>query len=325
MLNGEQDRRKYTTFKSGNDNSSIPDERSQFTIYQIGEPIEGEIILKFKESREFEHQGIRIELIGVIRYPQTTASKVFFNQSEDLLSPGILNDIVSRVPFKFGQGVPASESNYGSFMYSSELEIKYFLRVTIGRLVADIQHERALWVNTLPVNKEQNQCRKSLEIGIENYIRMDFVIENTELSMSTFIKGFLFFHLINLPIVSAKLVLLQKICKLENEGVVVPLTQNIIKSQQIIDGIPIPNIEIPFSFSLLDCLMVGNFPAGGTINEIGKLWSVRYFFQLVLIDSQHRHYFKQQEVDLHFSSADIAEMGKNFKYENLVHALKSCS
>lgn len=322
LLNGDQDRRKYKICRKESD-TFISDESSQFAIYHLGEPIEGEIILKFKESKQFEHQGVHLELIGSIRYPQSNISKVFFNQSEDLLSSGILNDHVSRLPFKFGQGVPASESNYGSFMDSPELEIKYFLRVTIGRLLADLHQERTLWIDTLPVTKAQDLESKYLEIGIENYIRMDFVIENIDLSMSSAIKGYLFFHLLNLPIVSAKLVLLQKICKLENEGVIMPITQSIIKSQQVIDGIPIANVKVPFSFPLLDCLLAGNLPAGGTIPEIGKLWSVRYFFQLVLIDSQHRHYFKQQEVNLHLSTTDNAELEKNLKYENLIYKLKA--
>ena len=253
---------------------------------------------------------------------------MFFNQSEDLSSSGALEGQLIRIPFKFSQGVPASESNYGSFMSSPELEFKYVLRVTVGRLIADIHQERILWIEALPnenfhMNK-QIVGNKSLEIGIENYIRMDFVVESTDLSLSSAIKGYLFFHMMNLPIVSAKLLLMRKICKFENNGVIVPLTQCVIKSQQVLDGIPVNNTQIPFSFSLLDCFLVGDLPAGGTIPEIGKLWSVRYSIQLVLIDSQHRHYFKQQEVTLRLLPIDNIELEKNLKHEGLICNLRAC-
>ena len=75
--------------------------RHQFTWYVIfltstfqdGEDVKGNIAINFKGSSKLEHQGIKIELIGVIenQFDKTQSTK-FLSLMRDLEPPGVLTD-----------------------------------------------------------------------------------------------------------------------------------------------------------------------------------------------------------------------------------------
>lgn len=310
QLNGEGERRKQKV----NKDLDAPSEDAWLPIYQQEEAIQGIITLKIKPERTFEHQGIKAEIIGLAKFPQSEEWKQFYLISEELSAPGVLSKALTRVEFKF-KGVPNSECIYSSFE-SSELRVKYLLRVTLGRLLADVHQERKFWIAALPKKEveEQQTMSKNVEIGIENYIRVDFFLANLHCSISDSINGYILFHMLNLPIRTAQLCLVQKVIRLDT---LAQISQWVLKAQQILDGAAVLSIKIPFRMSLLDCAVLGDFAGGGSIEEIGKLWAVKYFVQLVLIDTQERHYFKQHEVNLEYTHKDAPIVEENYKYQTL--------
>lgn len=315
-LKEEDKRRKYLSSLE----EQIPSEESIYPIYQHGESIEGCIVIKLKDP-PFEHQGVQIELIGKIKYPDSNDFKEFFYQSEELSAPGIINKSLRKIEFSFKNGILPSENALGSLL-NAEMEIRYYLKVTIKKLMSSIQREKILWINPLPKKDIDLPIitPKIIEIGIENFVRVEFYLQGTTFSLSGAIKGHILFHSLNLPISTAQLCLVQKTSKINNENIEY-LT--ILKSQQILDGIPLIDIQLPFSFSLLDCLIINDIPCGGTMKEIGKQWSIKYYLQLVLIDIQKRHYYKQQQIDLVFIEEDTIHLEENISSEPLIYKIKT--
>lgn len=296
------------------------DKESQWQpIYDQDEAIEGLITLKIKPERTFEHQGIRAEVLGLAKYPESEDWKQFFLVSEDLSPPSVLDKPLTRVAFKFRKGVPSGDCLYASFE-SSELRIKYVLRVTVGRLLADARQERPIWISSLPLSESNHDFERSknVEIGIENYIRVDFYLANLQSSLSGVLRGHIVFHALNLPIRTAQVCLVQKVLRLDTHAQV---SQRILKAQQILDGPPVLNMRIPFRLGLLDCAVLGEFAGGGSIDEVGKLWAIKYFLQLVLIDTQERHYFKQHEVHLEYLATDVLPIQQNQAHYSLIECI----
>ena len=285
------------------DDADAPKEQRQLPIYQQEEPVEGSVLIKIKPDRTLEHQGVKIELIGLAKYPESEEWKQFYMVSEELPAPAVLDRALTKLPFIF-KGVPNAECIYASFE-SSELRIKYVLRVTVGRIVADIKQERMLWIASLPgsaVDSSPTGVSKNVEIGVENYIRVDFFLEDLYCTTTGQFRGFILFHTLNLPVCTAQVCLVQKIVRLDTMAQV---GQRVLKAQQILDGQPVLHTRVPFRMGLLDCAVLGEFAGGGTVPEVGKLWGVRYFLQLVLVDTQERHYYKQQEVSLRLLPSDV--------------------
>jgi vacuolar protein sorting-associated protein 26 len=65
-----------------------------------------------------------------------------------------------------------------------------------------------------------------------------------------------------------------------------------IAKYEIMDGAPVRGESIPIR------VFLAGYELTPTMRDINKKFSVRYFLNLVLMDTEDRRYFKQQEITL---------------------------
>lgn len=79
------------------------------------ENISGKIVINLNKAKKFEHTGIRVEVIGAIEHLQDKKnSSKFIALTRDLEPPGVLNNDVTQLNFKFTNVEKGYESYQGN-------------------------------------------------------------------------------------------------------------------------------------------------------------------------------------------------------------------
>lgn len=121
-----------------------------------------------KPGSKLEHQGIKIELIGQIElYYDRGNHHEFVTFIKELARPGDMLQNTSY-PFEFANVEKPYEVYVGS-----NVRLRYFLRVTIGRRLSDVVKEVDIAVHTLCQYPDMNQPIK-MEVGIEDCLHIEF-------------------------------------------------------------------------------------------------------------------------------------------------------
>ncbi len=107
--------------------------KERLPLYYDGENISGKVNFTLKNNKSFEHNGIKIEFIGMIQFFNDRSSSLeFVTLSKELSRPGELTHSNS-FSFEFREVEKPYESYYGV-----TVKLKYFLRVTINKLLGTI-------------------------------------------------------------------------------------------------------------------------------------------------------------------------------------------
>lgn len=102
-------------------------------IYQIHEPIQG--ILQLKAAPNFEHQGINVELVGMltvqdpIRGQGLLIESKFYHCQQELVGPQQQVDGKVSISFCFPDGIPGG--SYPSIESPLGVKVRYFIKVFI--------------------------------------------------------------------------------------------------------------------------------------------------------------------------------------------------
>lgn len=121
-----------------------------------------------KAGSKLEHQGIKIEFIGQIElFYDRGNHHEFTSLVKELARPG---DMIANTsyPFEFSRVEKPFEVYTGS-----NVRLRYFLRVTIVKRLADISKEIDIAVHTLSQYPEMNNSIK-MEVGIEDCLHIEF-------------------------------------------------------------------------------------------------------------------------------------------------------
>lgn len=143
--------------------------KEKLLLYYDGEAVSGKVNVTLKKpGSKLEHQGIKIELIGQIElYYDRGNHHEFVTFIKELARPGDMLQNTSY-PFEFNNVEKPYEVYVGS-----NVRLRYFLRVTIGRRLSDIVKEVDVAVHTLCQYPEINQPIK-MEVGIEDCLHIEF-------------------------------------------------------------------------------------------------------------------------------------------------------
>lgn len=180
------------------------------------------------------------------------------------------------------------EKPYESYT-GSNVRLRYFLRVTIGRRLSDIVKEVELIVHTLSSYPEVNSPIK-MEVGIEDCLHIEFEYNKSKYHLKDVIVGKIYFLLVRIKIKHMEIAIIKR----ETTGI----GQNTfnenetIAKYEIMDGAPVRGESIPIR------LFLAGYDLTPTMKDINKKFSVRYYLNLVLVDEEERRYFKQQEIIL---------------------------
>uniref|UniRef100_A0A182Q921 Vacuolar protein sorting-associated protein 26 n=1 Tax=Anopheles farauti TaxID=69004 RepID=A0A182Q921_9DIPT len=260
--------------------------KDKYLLYYDGETVGGKVNITLKKpGSKLEHQGIKIELIGQIElYYDRGNHHDFLSLVRELARPGDLIQNTSY-PFEFANVEKPYEVYVGS-----NVRLRYFLRVTIVRRLNDIIREVDIAVHTLSSYPDANSPIK-MEVGIEDCLHIEFEYNKSKYHLKDVIVGKIYFLLVRIKIKHMEIAIIKR----EQTGSAGPnmYTENeIIAKYEIMDGSPVKGESIPIR------VFLAGYDLTVTMREINKKFSVRYFLNLVLIDTEDRRYFKQQEITL---------------------------
>ena len=263
-------------------------EITRLPYLQDQENVSGKVIINCSQSKNFEHKGIKLELLGCIE--NITDSKdilKFISLTSELESIGILNNDVNTYPFKFTN----VQKQYESFRGESR-NIKYYLRLTIETKFRSLVYEQEFLVrNPEPISvlSENNQPIK-LEVGIEDWLHLVFDLDSRNFGLKDIALGRVTFKKVSIRLKSMEVQIIRK--EVVNVANVAPI-QKVLTRFEIMDGGPIKNETIPIRFFLKP------YDLTPSLTNINNRFSLQYFINIVLTDVEDRKYFKQHEIFFH--------------------------
>lgn len=273
-----QDSRKKAEIKT-------EDKKEKYLLYYDGETVMGKVNVTLKKpGNKLEHQGIKIEFIGQIElYYDRGNHHEFTSLIKELARPGDLIQNTSY-PFNFENVEKPYEVYAGS-----NVRLRYFLRVTIMRRLSDIVKEIDIAVHTLCSYPEVNSPIK-MEVGIEDCLHIEFEYNKSKYHLKDVIVGKIYFLLVRIKIKHMEIAIIKR--ETTGSGPNIFTENETIAKHEIMDGAPVRGESIPIR------VFLAGYDLTPTMRDINKKFSVRYFLNLVLMDTEDRRYFKQQEITL---------------------------
>ncbi|KAF9432648.1 Vacuolar protein sorting-associated protein 26B [Entomortierella beljakovae] len=284
MYNGEEDRKMVEV-------KVDKDKREKFPLFFDGETVSGKVQIRVKDGKKLEHNGIKVEFVGNIELFYDRGNHYEFSSlKHDLAVPGELR---SNTTFDFE--FKNVEKSYESY-HGINVKLRYFVRVTILRRLADVTKERDIWVYSYVMPSENANSSIKMEVGIEDCLHIEFEYNRSKYHLKDVIVGKIYFLLVRIKIKHMELSIIRR----ETTGAA-PNQYNeseTITKFEIMDGAPVRGETIPIR------LFLGGFELTPTFREINKKFSTRYYLNLVLVDEEHRRYFKQQEITIYRRKVD---------------------
>ncbi|KAK6443444.1 Vacuolar protein sorting-associated protein 26 [Oleoguttula sp. CCFEE 5521] len=269
--------------------------REKAPLYLDGETVKGAVTIRPKDGKRLEHTGIKVQFVGTIEmFFDRSTHHEFLSLQTELASPGELQHPVT-LPFAFKNVEKMYESYHGI-----NVRLRYFLRVTVSRRMADVVREKDLWVYSYRQPPESNSVIK-MDVGIEDCLHIEFEYSKSKYHLKDVIVGRIYFLLVRLKIKHMELSIIRR----ETTGV--PPNQynesETLVRFEIMDGSPSRGETIPIR------LFLGGFDLTPTFRDVNKKYSTRYYLSLVLIDEDARRYFKQSEIVLYRQAPENRRLG----------------
>eukprot|EP00123_Amoebidium_parasiticum_P017918 comp24030_c1_seq1/m.43008 comp24030_c1_seq1/g.43008 ORF comp24030_c1_seq1/g.43008 comp24030_c1_seq1/m.43008 type:complete len:290 (-) comp24030_c1_seq1:101-970(-) len=258
--------------------------KDNLPIYYDGETVRGTVHIDIKPGKVLEHYGIKIEFVGAVEASSDKSQSLeFTNLVRELAPPGQLTQPQS-FPFEYNNVEKQHESYDGT-----NVRLRYYLRVTITKRLADQTKELDLWVHTLQDRPDTNSSIR-MEVGVEDALHIEFEYQRSKYHLKDVIVGKIFFLLVRIKIKHMELCIIRK--ESVGSGTKTVNANETITKFEIMDGAPVKGESIPIR------LFLAGFELTPTMRDICKRFNVRYFLNLVLVDEEDRRYFKQQEITL---------------------------
>jgi vacuolar protein sorting-associated protein 26 len=260
-------------------------------IFTDGEDVAGTVSVSIPPGKTLEHQGIKVELVGQLT-TYSEGSYDFFTISKDLESSGTLLES-KKFKFRF-VGVDKPHETF----HGTKNRLRYFVRVTVSRgYGGTVQQELEFVVQNItaaPVLGDSQSSIK-LEVGIEEFLHIEFEYDRNIYHTKDVVIGKVFFVLCKLKIKHMQLDILRKeiigaagSAPIGNAG-----ESETIAKFELMDGTPVKNECIPVRLYLSAYDTISP-----TYKAILNKLSVKYYLNLVLVDEDDRRYFKQQEINI---------------------------
>ncbi|KAI9317620.1 vacuolar protein sorting-associated protein 26-domain-containing protein [Dichotomocladium elegans] len=272
------------------------DRTEKFPVYLDGESVSGKVNIRLRGGKRLEHNGIKVEFVGSIElFHDRGKPHEFLTLSQELAAPGEMRQNTS-FDFEFKRVEKQYECYHGI-----NVKLRYYVRVTISRRIADLVNEKDIWVYSYKIPADANNSIK-MEVGIEDCLHIEFEYNKSRYHLKDVIVGKIYFLLVRIKIKTMELAIIRR----ETTGAAPNLynESETVTKFEIMDGSPVRGETIPIR------LFLGGFDLGPTFRDVNKKYSTRYYLNLVLIDEENRRYFKQQEITL-FRRKGMRDRGYN--------------
>jgi vacuolar protein sorting-associated protein 26 len=127
----------------------------------------------------------------------------FLSLGQELAAPGDLQH-----PQTFEFNFKNVEKQYESYN-GINVKLRYFVRVTVSRRMADVVREKDLWVYSYRIPPETNSSIK-MDVGIEDCLHIEFEYSKSKYHLKDVIVGRIYFLLVRLKIKHMELSIIRR-------------------------------------------------------------------------------------------------------------------
>ncbi|RMJ27269.1 Vacuolar protein sorting-associated protein [Aspergillus sp. HF37] len=178
--------------------------RERVPLYMDGESVKGAVTVRPKDGKRLEHTGINVQFIGTIEmYYDRGSHYEFLSLVQELAAPGELQH-PQNFPFNF-KNVEKQYESYNGI----NVKLRYFVRVTVSRRMADVVREKDLWVYSYRMPPETNSPIK-MDVGIEDCLHIEFEYSKSKYHLKDVIVGRIYFLLVRLKIKHMELSIIRR-------------------------------------------------------------------------------------------------------------------
>ena len=261
-------------------------EKNTLPVYTKSEDVSGKVVITMKDKK-YEHQGIKIDFIGMIEYSyDRSATSTFLQQTFDLARPGIILEEKTVFPFNFS-GI---DKKYDSYC-GKNVRLKYYLKVSLlKKYTSGVSKEQEIWVVNYGEDPVQND-HIIMDVGVERCVSIEFKYAKSIYTLNDVVLGQVYFKNVRLPLASMVLQIHRK----ETTGY--PPNQNVdtevLAMYELMDGAPVKGESMPIR------VFLSNLELTPTYKNINNMFSVTYHLHLVLIEEDGKRYFKSCEFQLY--------------------------
>lgn len=225
-------------------------------------------------------------LLGIIESTAESSNQSqFITLTKELCPPGKLINAENTFRFSFNNVEKSYESYRGV-----EMNVKYILRVIIASTLRSLSWEREFGV-ARPEPKEILNVLNDpikLEVGIDDWLHLLFELDKSKYSTKGVCTGKVTFKKVSLKLKSMLLQIIRR------ETIIGSYIDNTVLCRyEIMDGAPTKNEIVPIRFFL------SPYELTPTYANVNNKFSVQYFINLVLYDSNDKRYYKQHEIFLY--------------------------
>jgi vacuolar protein sorting-associated protein 26 len=180
----------------------------EYAMYYDTDPVKGKVVVQLNKNKNFEHNGIKVELIGVIEnYKEKTKSSRFIALTRDLEAPGQLNNEITHFDFEFSN----VEKQYETYK-GKNVCVKYFLQTTMSSKYKGVVHEAEFVVfkpKSLSDLQKDNKPQ-IIEVGIEDWIHVSFEVDKSKFFLRDCIEGQVVFRKVSVRLDSMDIQLVRR-------------------------------------------------------------------------------------------------------------------
>ena len=196
--------------------------REKAPLFMDGESVKGAVTIRPKDGKRLEHTGIKVQFIGTIGKGSVVAfvwlrdnvkdTEMFFDRGnhyeflslgQELAAPGDLQH-----PQTFDFNFKNVEKQYESYN-GINVKLRYFVRVTVSRRMADVIREKDIWVYSYRIPPETNSSIK-MDVGIEDCLHIEFEYSKSKYHLKDVIVGRIYFLLVRLKIKHMELSIIRR-------------------------------------------------------------------------------------------------------------------
>ncbi|XP_077284490.1 vacuolar protein sorting 26 [Arctopsyche grandis] len=287
----DAEHRKLVEVKNADDGK-----KDKQLLFYDGETVSGKVnVTVRKPGSKLEHQGIKVELIGQIElFYDRGNHHEFISLVKELARPG---DLLQHMSYNFE--FANVEKPYEVYT-GSNVRLRYFVRATVIRRITDIVKEVDVAVHTLCSYPDAHNSIK-MEVGIEDCLHIEFEYNKSRYHLRDVIVGKIYFLLVRIKIKHMEISIIKR--ETTGSGASTFTENETVAKYEIMDGAPVKGESIPIR------VFLAGYELTPTMRDINNKFSVRYYLNLVLMDTEDRRYFKQQEVTLWRKSDRVRTLG----------------
>lgn len=183
---------------------------TELPIYNDWDPVKGKVIIDLNRNKNFQHQGIKVELFGIIETTnkRKTVSK-FLSLCKDLESANELDNEISQYEFEFSNVEKPHDTYRGNFN-----TVKYTLKATLLTTYKNIEAEQEIVVQKPFYNvygdNEFSNPPIHMEIGIEEWIHVSFHVYKSRFFLKDCIEGEVNFKVVSVKFSSMEIQIIRR-------------------------------------------------------------------------------------------------------------------